>query len=381
MIKNVFLSAMSMAMFMSMPVFADNNVWGETDESKVSGFITGPLNNALDNALGAADAEKLNYSRTETRFASVPKFGGYFIGRYSYSDRDGSQGGDGFNQRLVRFYVDGTILKDFKYRVQLQLNNQSFHMKDFYLEWAKWKEFSVKVGQFKRAFGFENPMNPWDISTGDYSLLTKKFTGHGDYMCGEAASNGGRDQGIQVQGDVLKVGQDKHYLLHYQLGLWNGQGINASDKDGKKDIIGTIQVQPVKNLYIGFFGWKGTYVNNGMTYDRNRYILGLKYEKNGCTLRGEYAHGAASNGLSASDAWYATVGYPLNDWFRLCAQYQCYREDKTFTGSHCVYSLIPEFQLHKNLKLQIQYNYNNNRLGTTTDRHYNELMAEIYVRF
>lgn len=358
--------------------YADNNNWGETDESQAYGFLTGPLNKALEKAVTQKDT--MAYSRTETRWASVPKFGGYIIGRYSYSSQDGKHNGDGFNQRLIRFYVDGTILKDFKYRVQMQLNNDKFHMKDYYLEWARYKELSVKVGQFKRAFGFENPMNPWDISSGDYSLMTKKFAGMGDYL-GEAASNGGRDQGLQIQGDVLKVGSDKHYLFHYQLGLWNGQGINSADADKRKDIIGTLQLQPIKNLYIGFFGWKGTYVNatDGMTYDRNRYILGLKYENRGYTLRGEYAHGAATNGKSAADAWYAIAGAPVCKWFRACAQYQCFRQDKTFGSSHAVYSIIPEFQLHKNLKLQLQYNYNHNR--SAADRYYHEALAELYVRF
>lgn len=62
-------------------------------------------------------------------YASVPKFGGYFIGKYTYSDQDGKHGGTGFSQRLVRAYVDGTILNDFKYRVQVQVSNSKFHSK------------------------------------------------------------------------------------------------------------------------------------------------------------------------------------------------------------------------------------------------------------
>ncbi|MBR0244066.1 MAG: hypothetical protein IJQ38_05750, partial [Bacteroidaceae bacterium] len=60
-------------------------------------------------------------------YASTPRFGGYFIGKYSYSDQDGKHSGDGFSQRFARVYVDGTILTDFKYRMQLQISNGSFH--------------------------------------------------------------------------------------------------------------------------------------------------------------------------------------------------------------------------------------------------------------
>ena len=329
---------------------------------------------------------EVEYGRNVTKYASTPKFGGYYIGKYAYSDQDHQHGGTGLQQRLIRAYVDGTILNDFKYRVQVQMNNGSFHMKDVFVEWQKYDFFKVKIGQYKRAFGFENPMNPWDISTGDYSLMTKKLTGHSDYVGDDAgSSNGGRDQGIQVQGDFMKVGKDNHYLFHYQIGLWNGQGINAADKDGKKDLIGTFQVQPIKGLFVGFFGWKGNYIaNNGVNYDRNRYAFGAKYDdKSGWSFRTEYAHGQSNHGKGNADAWYVVGGMPINDWFKLSAQYQTYRSDKSWEKAQCIYSLIPEFQLHKNLKLQIQYNWNDTRANhfNSNDVHFNELWVETYFRF
>ena len=208
-------------------------------------------------AIAPAMAQELQYGRNVSDFASAPKFGGYAIGKYTYTDQAGQNGGNGFSQRLIRAYVDGTILNDFKYRVQVQVNNASFHVKDYFVEWAHWKEFSVKVGQYKRAFLFENPYNPWNVGFGDYSQVTKKFAGMGDYN-GEGSSTGGRDQGIQIQGDVLPMGDGSYRLIHYQLQLMNGQGINTADANSSKDIIGTLQVQPIKDLYIGAFGWKAT---------------------------------------------------------------------------------------------------------------------------
>ncbi len=336
--------------------------------------------------MGAAPAETETapeYGRTVTKYASVPKFGGYYIGKYAYSDKDYSHGGDGLSHRLIRAYVDGTIFGDFKYRVQVELCNSNFHMKDVFLEWQKYSFFKVKVGQFKRAFGFENPMNPWDISTGDYSQFTKKLTGMGDYVGDATSSNGGRDQGIQIQGDLLPVGKDNHNLIHYQVGLWNGQGINSKDKDGKKDIIGTIQVQPIKNLYVGFFGWHGNFIaDDGINYDRNRYAFGAKYENNGWSARAEWGHGQSNHGKGNADAWYVLGGMPINDWLRISAKYDVYRLGKEWSQSSNIYSIIPEIQLHKNLKLQVQYNWNDNRSNRGRgDVHYNELWGELYFRF
>ena len=358
-----------------------------SSEDEPSGFFTSMLNDAIENAMDpqgpgprrghgdkpAPKDDKPQYGRTVTGFASAPKFGGYYIGRYSYSDQAGSHGGAGFNQRLIRAYVDGTIFKDFKYRIQVQVNNASFHMKDVFLEWQRYSFFKIKFGQYKRAFGFENPMNPWDITAGDYSLFTKALTGHDDYVKKAAGagsdSDGGRDQGLQIQGDFgkMKGGYD---LIHYQIGIWNGQGINTSDADGKKDVIGTIQVQPIKNLFIGFFGWHGDYIYNGVEHSKNRYAFGLKYDNKGWTLRSEWGHGQSD--LGKADAWYVIGGMPVNDWWKIAAEYQCYRLGKEWGNSHNMYSFISDFQ--------IQYNYNNKRsLGDNAN--YNEIWGEIYFRF
>ena len=333
-------------------------------------------------------AQDVQYGRKVTDFASTPKFGGYFIGKYTYTDQDGQNGGNGLSQRLTRVYVDGSVYTDFKYRVQVQINNASFHMKDYFVEWAHWKEFSVKVGQYKRAFLFENPYNPWDVGFGDYSQITKKLSGMGDY-CGEASSTGGRDQGIQFQGDLFPVSDGGFRLLHYQLQLMNGQGINTADANSKKDIIGTLQVQPIKDLYIGVFGWKGDYTSGGVTVDRNRWALSAKYEHNAWSARVEYAHAdghkiseyngdGTFSGAGKADGWYAAVGVPCNDWLKVYTKYDVYRDQATNESMTAIYSIAPNFQIHKNLMLQLQYNYVDYR---PTSSKWNELWAEFYVRF
>lgn len=341
-------------------------------------------------------AEDAQWGRKVTDYASTPKFGGYVIGKYTYTDQDGKHDGDGFSQRLIRAYVDGTILTDFKYRVQVQIYNDKFHMKDYFVEWAHWKEFSVKVGQYKRAFLFENPYNPWDVGFGDYSQITKMFSGMGDY-CGEASSTGGRDQGIQFQGDLLPISEDGHRLIHYQLQLMNGQGINTGDANARKDLIGTIQFQPIKDLYIGVFGWKGNYSGSkeienkkyDVTVDRNRWALSAKYEHNAWSARAEYvkseghkiseynADGTFS-GAGKADGWYVAVGVPVNDWFKVYAKYDVYRAQASKESQKSMFCIAPNFQIHKNLMFQLQYNYVDDRLHSSK---FNELWAEFYVRF
>lgn len=325
------------------------------------------------------------------------KFGGYIIGKYAWDSRSFDEAAsqqDGMNLRLVRLYVDGYVFRDFKYRLQLEVNGTP-HVKDATLEWVHWKQFSVKAGQFKRAFTFEDPYNPFDVGVGDYSQLVKKLSGMNDRVGAEASNNGGRDLGIQVQGDVLPIGKDKHPFIHYQVGMFNGQGINTWDKNKQKDFMGTIQFRPVKDLYIGVFGWTGNFTSNGITADRNRIDFGVKYESD-WTFRAEYARNwgykisdyasagvikAASAELGKeADAFYATVGIPCAKWLKAYVKYDLYRDYASTDYMNSIYSAALNFKFTKNLYFQAQYNFVD---GKTLDNHnkYSQVWAEMYVRF
>ncbi len=337
---------------------------------------------------------KAKWKRSD--IASVPKFGGYVIGSYKYDSRSAEYGGDGFGLRLARVYVDGTVMKDFKYRLQFELNGTP-HVKDAFIAWSHWKELEVKVGEFKRCFTFENPYNPWDVGVGDYSQLTKKFSGFGD-RCGEKTM-GGRDLGLQIQGDAFCSKRDGHAQFHYAVAVYNGQGINQRDRNRKKDFIGNIQWSPVKDLWIGAFGWWGSWVDTDtkVAVDRNRLAVGLKYEgrENNWSFRAEYARSwgyKASDYVAATeteaahwkggdkaDAWYLTVGAPVWRWIKVYGKYDVYRDYATWDSMHTIYSLSANLQPHKNLLLQLQYNYHT--LGTTTAGSYHQAWAQAYFRF
>ena len=78
------------------------------------------------------------YGYKLTDFASKPKFGAFIIGSYKYSSQEGANNGPGLGVRLIRTYVDGTVLRDFNYRIQFEINGTP-HVKDFYLEWARYR--------------------------------------------------------------------------------------------------------------------------------------------------------------------------------------------------------------------------------------------------
>jgi hypothetical protein len=342
-------------------------------------------------ALLAAACLPATAQRTLTDIAHSAKFGGYIIGQYTGSENKDAD--LGFNLRLLRLYVNGTMFDDFRYRVQLETCgapgvDKGPRVLDAYGEWVKYPGFQIKAGQMKRVFSFENPYNPWDVGIGSYSQAITYLAGFSDRV-GEHSS-GGRDLGVVVQGDLFKV--QHHPFLHYQLGVYNGQGINhREDKSAKdnanhnKDIIGGLWLTPVQGLNVGVFGWTGNYYNSTKeeTYDRNRMAYGIKYEGD-WSFRGEYiASEGKGPGLgNKADAWYLLAGAPIGEKVRLYGKWDVYRKEKTHDTQSTQWCLSGEYWFAKNLKVQANYTYNDlEKNYNTGDHHYNTFDVQLYIRF
>ncbi len=329
------------------------------------------------------------------------KFGGYVVGKYSVSDRSvpnkaGEESNGGFDLRFVRLYLNGYCFQDFYYRLQMEVNDapgtdKGPRVVDAFVEWQKFDFAQIKLGQFKRSFGFENPYSPLAVGMGTYSQATMKLESIADRN-GEHKSSG-RDLGVQIQGDLFPSRGDGHKWLHYQLGFFNGQGINHTDKDNFKDLIGGLWISPVKNLSIGGFGWNGKYTNENYdpanpkllrTVSRKRWGAGMKYESD-WAIRGEYVSsvgGVITNAAAPdrSDAWYATLGVPVMKDLKVYTRWDCYRDAKTWSSLKTVYGLSANYFFGKNLIFQANYSYTDDR-NVSVGRHYNTFDIQVYARF
>lgn len=331
-------------------------------------------------------------------------FGGYVIGKASFNDQDldsKNKTHSTFDIRLIRAYVNGKLW-DFKYGLQMEMNGvagtgteKGPRVIDAWTEWCKYKFASIKFGEFKRGFTFENPMNPWDVGFTSNSQVISKLAGMSDRV-GEHSS-GGRDLGLQLQGDLFTSKKDGHSFLHYQIGIYNGQGINHADENNTKDIIGGIWVSPVKDLCIGAFGWAGNYTKTvdgkDITVDRNRLAFGLKYESK-WTVRGEYVTSQGHkisdyningneitvSGNDRADGWYVMVGAPATSHCKIYGKWDVYRDDKTFNKQKSIYAAAVNYYFHKNFKLQAEYQFVNDK-SYVGDQHYNVGEIQLYWRF
>ena len=340
-------------------------------------------------ALTAGAQEKKKKTTIEIpQWVKDIKMSGYAMLQYQAEDKEDGKHNE-FNLRLLRVSLDGKI-SDFAWKVQAQLNGNtstqgaSPRVVDLWGEWQKYDFLRVKVGQFKRSFTLENPMNPINQGFFSYAQAISKLSGMSD-RTGEHASNG-RDIGIQLQGDFLKNSNGRN-LLHYQIGVFNGEGINRKDADNRKDLIGGVWVMPVKGMRIGVFGWTGSRVINDQSIEKNRYALSGEYVTPGdWTFRTEYIHnqGLGHNGTKflsdKADGFYALCIAPvIKNKLYAKARYDLYREAKEWEQSKTYYEIGVNYLFTKRLQLNVEYARVNDR---TLDKHnYNLVDVQLDFRF
>ena len=353
------------------------------------------------------------------------KFSGYVMSQYQYTGQD-SKESNSFNIRMVRMALEGRLMKDFYWKVQLQVNGNtsdlgsSPRMVDAFAEWQKYEAFKIKAGQFKRPFTFENPMHPTTQGFMGYSQNVSKLAGFSD-RTGEHASNG-RDIGVQIQGDLIKNAAGRN-LLHYQVGVFNGQGTNHKDVDQRKDVIGGIWVSPVKGLRIGAFGWTGSAARKGKwdvtdanhnvvknedgsvktqsgvrSLSKNRYAFSAEYAANDWTVRSEYIHSQGygfTKSLTSGKETDCNVNYAAGDqadgFYALMiapviskklyakARYDLYRPRAEWGTSRTQYEIGANYWIGKSIMIGAEYARINDRSLAKPD--YNMIDVEFDVKF
>ena len=371
------------------------------------------------------------------------KLSGYGMTQYQYSGQKDAES-NSFNIRMARIALEGRIAGDFYWKTQIQFNGNtstlgsSPRMVDLFAEWQKYEYFKVKIGQFKNPFTFENPMHPIDQGFMGYSQNVSKLAGFSD-RAGEHASNG-RDIGLQFQGDFLKNANGRN-LLHYQIGVFNGQGTNTKDVDNQKNIIGGVWVMPVSGMRIGAFGWTGSYARKGTWNDdehgniiykkdaagnsvldekgnpvketfsgtrklsQNRYAFSFEYKKDGWTVRSEYIHSTGKafaksitnfNDANAKDCnlnakigdkaqgVYGLVIAPLaqlpkNSRIDVKARYDMYQPNGKSNMQKTQYEAGLNFHIGKRISILTEYALINDK--TLAKHNYSMADAEVCFRF
>ena len=214
-----------------------------------------------------------------------------------------------------------------------------------------------------------------------------------------------------MQGDFLKNAAGRN-LLHYQVGVFNGQGINVKDVDQQKNLIGGFWVMPVAGMRLGWFGWTGSYARKGTSesegitsttlrkLQQRRYAFSAEYVKNDWTFRSEYAHSTGeafakslvntndasskditlSNLGSKSQGVYALVIAPIvKDKLHAKVRYDMYQPTGDASQMKTYYEAGLDYVFAKRIKLSGEYAYVNDR--SLANPNYSMVDVQLSFRF
>jgi hypothetical protein len=224
-------------------------------------------------------------------------------------------------------------------------------LRDAFLEYRPFDFFKVRVGQFKVFFSMQESLLPDQHHLG---IIPSPYV----------SAVPARDMGIMIFGDGLPIfcGEFTEDYLSYSIGLFNGSGINSTDNNNNKMVVGDLTFYPLtrkEKFYIRVAGYtndspyreNGARINlfsllgpnaftvyganNGGTFDDNDTkgrttgaAASLLYERDNLTIHSEFVwtrfnreRGDEYNGTLATftplEMWgfYTTVGYfiPFDD--------------------------------------------------------------------
>jgi len=285
---------------------------------------------------------------------------GYIQAQYVVDDASGSA--DTGRVRRVRLDFRGKI-KNVGWRVQTDA--YPVRLLDAYLDYPV-SFLNLRVGQFKVPFGLENLESSPKLDTIERAQISERLVPGRDLP-----SASGRDIGLQLSGEFAPQGTK---ILDYAVGIFNGQGINTSDADEKKDLVARIVFSPpvevLKGLSIGAAYYTGNWdyerkktrfvldkttvtVNDSLIVDdwltrETRTGFELTYLRGPLSIKGEYITGKdKGTGISGTGTnekwdsskertidrlgWYAQIGYKLKELvpldLEIVAKYDSYDPD------------------------------------------------------
>ena len=283
---------------------------------------------------------------------ALPKISGYAQIRYDYSDM--GEGSSTFQLRRVRLSFDGAISKKVDYKLQAELT--SFKLVDAYFSYKPFTQFNVRVGQQKLPFSIENTdYGPTKLELIDYPMALTYLVGYSEKLGDTTLKANGRDLGFKFYGSFLNK------LIGYDLGIFNGAGLNVKDNNKSKDVVARLSIRPVAGLLIS-----GSYMWGEWGADfikRERWGAGICYDKGAWLARAEYIGG--TTGSTTSDGVYAMAGYRFCKNFMAVARYDRFSwdTDARSTSTDESYTVGLLWQPVKFLRLQANYMYQDLHTG------------------
>ena len=346
---------------------------------------------AMGTTLGVTAQQKSSDIDWKKDFTSRITLNGYAQGGWSYQDpNDKPQ--NAYNLKRTLLWAKARITDRWSF---LFMHDFSSVVQEFYTDYrlSKGNELTVRLGQFKHSYTMENPMSPTQLELVDvYSQAVLYLAGEGpDPLNGV---NYGRDMGLEVYGDLANG------VVHYNLALMSGQGVNRKDLNNQKDFIAKLELRPVDGFRVVASGYLGTgcavgtaawnpEINVGDNYKRNRYSVGAEYKTQAYTgskykearpasIRAEWLGG--QDGNVGSRGGYVTTCIPVVDALDIVASGETFdRNTKVEGWDQTNLTVGLQYWFYKKCRMQLQYT--RCMCGDMIGKDYNWVQAQMQVAF
>ena len=346
---------------------------------------------ALGSGLVASAQQKSSEIDWTKDFASRITLNGYAQGGWSYQDAN-DKPQNAYNLKRTLLWAKARITDRWSF---MFMHDFSSVVQEYYTDYrvTKGNELTVRFGQFKHSYTMENPMSPTQLELVDvYSQAVLYLAGEGpDPLNGV---NYGRDMGLEVYGDLANG------VLHYNLGLMSGQGINRKDQNNQKDFIAKLELRPIDGFRVVASGYLGTgcavgtaawnpEINVGDNYKRNRYSVGAEYktqpytgskykEARPASVRAEWLGG--QDGNVGSRGGYVTTCIPVVDALDIVASGETFdRNTKVEGWDQTNLTVGLQYWFYKKCRMQLQYT--RCMCGDMIGKDYNWVQAQMQVAF
>ena len=346
---------------------------------------------ALGSGLVASAQQKSSEIDWTKDFASRITLNGYAQGGWSYQDAN-DKPQNAYNLKRTLLWAKARITDRWSF---MFMHDFSSVVQEYYTDYrvTKGNELTVRFGQFKHSYTMENPMSPTQLELVDvYSQAVLYLAGEGpDPLNGV---NYGRDMGLEVYGDLANG------VLHYNLGLMSGQGINRKDQNNQKDFIAKLELRPIDGFRVVASGYLGTgcavgtaawnpEINVGDNYKRNRYSVGAEYktqpytgskykEARPASIRAEWLGG--QDGNVGSRGGYVTTTIPVVDALDIVASGETFdRNTKVDGWDQTNLTVGLQYWFYKKCRMQLQYT--RCMCGDMIGKDYNWVQAQMQVAF
>ena len=300
------------------------------------------------------------------------KVSGYIQAGYDYLWNEDGTTTSTFHLRRARISLQGDIYKGAKgakasYRLQIDLCKE-LPIMDLWVKYQPINQFGVQFGQFKVPVSIENTdYNATKLEFINYANTVQRLVRMSSSDL-QGINSSGRDIGAMLYGGFIK--KDGFSIINYEVGVFNGSGINTKDKNKSKDIAARLTIQPLQKLKIAAYYMGGetdassliekypTMVvdNSGVNtkyLDYNRYGGGFDFNNKHIFARSEYIGG--QTGAMRSEGVYAQVGYKFLNKCSVGVRFDYFDENKADDGNQMNYSVAASYHPWKHLRLQAEY--------------------------